>query len=184
MSQKFHPKSLSVAAIAAASVAASVAGCAPGTTPAGIASAPILDTYPIVVVESALLDRTRAFYIDIVGLGVVFDSSWFVALGDPARGSIALALMAHDHPSSPPGPETYGGKGVLFTVQVADAAAAEQRMVQAGAVLVHAMRDEPWGQRRFMVRDPAGMEVDVVEQVAPRPGYWTPFMRSPKAERR
>lgn len=184
MSRKFHPKSLSAAAIAAASVAASVVGCAPGAKPTGTASAPILDTYPILVVEAALLDDTRVFYTNVIGLGVVFDSSWFVALGDPARGSIALALMAHDHPSSPPGPETYGGKGVLFTVQVADAAAAERRMVQAGAVLVHAMRDEPWGQRRFMVRDPAGMEVDVVEQIEPRPGYWTPFMRSPKAEPR
>jgi predicted enzyme related to lactoylglutathione lyase len=177
VSRTFQLTSLSVAALAAA--AACVVVRAPGTTPAGRTSAPMLDTYPIVVVEASLLDETRVFYTDVVGLGVVFDSSWFVALGDPTRGSIALALMAHDHPSSPPGPETFGGRGVVFTVQVDDAAAAQRRMVQAGAVVTHALRDEPWGQRRFMLRDPAGMAVDVVEQIEPRPGYWTPFLQRP-----
>lgn len=28
------------------------------------------------------------------------------------------------------------------------------------------------GQRRFMVRDPSWLLVDVVEQIEPQPGYW------------
>jgi uncharacterized glyoxalase superfamily protein PhnB len=32
--------------------------------------------------------------------------------------------------------------------------------------------DEAWGQRRFMTRDPAGVLIDVVEQIEPAQGFW------------
>jgi len=40
------------------------------------------------------------------------------------------------------------------------------------------MTDEPWGQRRFGVTDPAGMWVDVVEQIKPAAGWWEPYLAS------
>ena len=39
--------------------------------------------------------------------------------GDDDR--ISLGLMASDHPSSPPGPETFDGTGMIVTIQVDDA---------------------------------------------------------------
>lgn len=33
-------------------------------------------------------------------------------------------------------------------------------------------RRRPWGQRRFMVRDRAGVLIDVVEQTEPAAGFW------------
>ena len=35
---------------------------------------------------------------------------------------------------------------------------------------------EPWGQRRFMVQDPSGFLVDVVEQIEPAAGFWDQYM--------
>ena len=34
------------------------------------------------------------------------------------------------------------------------------------------LKVEPFGQRRFGLFDPAGVWVDVVEQIEPQAGYW------------
>ena len=75
----------------------------------------------------------------------------------------------------PPGPEAFNGEGILVTLQVTDAAAEFERLQQAGLAIDHPLRDEPWGQRRFGLSDPAGVWVDVVEQIEPEPGYWDQY---------
>jgi uncharacterized glyoxalase superfamily protein PhnB len=67
---------------------------------------------------------------------------------------------------------------MILTVQVEDAAEAHAKAVAAGAVAIYGPADEPWGQRRFMLRDPAGVMIDVVEQIQPAEGYWARYAAS------
>ncbi|KYF52605.1 hypothetical protein BE08_44180 [Sorangium cellulosum] len=129
------------------------------------------------VVPAEKLHATAEFYRRLFDMKPVFESTWFVALGRPgaAADAIGLALMAHDHPSSPPGNEAFDGRGMLQTVQVADAAAAHDRARAAGVPITYPLTVEAWGQRRFQVRDPSGTAVDVVEQIAPQAGYWEAY---------
>jgi uncharacterized glyoxalase superfamily protein PhnB len=136
----------------------------------------VRDSYPIVT--TSRLFEARDFYVKHFGFTPAFESSWFVYLVGAADGEsrgATLAFMHPDHPSSPPGPEVFSGAGVIFTIEVADADAAYRHLSESGAPIVIAVRDEPWGQRRFMTRDPSGMLVDVVEQSAPEPGYWEKY---------
>jgi uncharacterized glyoxalase superfamily protein PhnB len=84
-------------------------------------------------------------------------------------------LMSDDHPTRPPGPESLGGRGAFVTVQVDDLAAVHERLVKAGVAIEYGPRSEAWGQRRLVVRDPAGTMVDVVEHIQPEAGYWDRF---------
>ena len=61
---------------------------------------------------------------------------------------------------------------MLLTVEVADASLLYDKLRREGAPILHPLTDEPWGQRRFMTRDPAGVSVDVVQQIPPQNGYW------------
>lgn len=136
----------------------------------------LLDVYPVVVLPAAKLAATRDFYVQRLGLNPVFESTWFVALGrGGGGGSLALALMAHDHPSSFPGTETLDGRGMFVTLQVADASQALLALRAAGVEPAYPLTEEPWGQRRFSLRDPVGTVVDVVEQIEPAPGYWDQY---------
>jgi catechol 2,3-dioxygenase-like lactoylglutathione lyase family enzyme len=135
----------------------------------------ILASYPIVIIPRERLAATRQFYEQVLGMKLVFGSTWFVGLSHDGGGAPTLALMAHDHPSSPPGPETFDGKGVLLTFQVTDARSTCEQLRAAGVEIVHPLTDEPWGQRRFMIRDPAGTSIDVVQQTEPEPGFWDPY---------
>jgi catechol 2,3-dioxygenase-like lactoylglutathione lyase family enzyme len=138
---------------------------------------PIRDLYPLITTPAHF--ETRDFYVTHFGFEVAFQASWFVYLtGQPdgdGRGA-TLAFMHPDHPSNPPGPESFDGRGMILTVEVADAAAAFERLSSAGAPIVHPLTDEAWGQRRFMTRDPAGVLVDVVQQIEPQAGFWDQYI--------
>ena len=142
-------------------------------TPDGDMPMKVRDLYPLVT-TSALFEA-RDFYVRHFGFEVVFEASWFVYLSGPgedgARGA-TLAFMHPDHPSNPPGPESFAGVGMILTIEVSDAHAVFQRLSAQGAPVIHPLTDEDWGQRRFMTRDPAGVMIDVVEQMTPAPGFW------------
>jgi catechol 2,3-dioxygenase-like lactoylglutathione lyase family enzyme len=129
--------------------------------------------YPIIVTNRGA--QCRDFYQRWFGLKVVFEASWFVLLGADDGGA-TMAFMAPDHPSAPPGPEPFSGKGMCLEFQVADVRAEYQRFVQGGVPLGLALRDEPFGQRRFGLHDPAGVWIDVVEQIEPAAGWWDKYL--------
>ncbi len=130
----------------------------------------LLDCYTLTVTPAHR--DCAAFYRRWFGFKTVFEASWITVLASSGERSFTMGFMAPDHPSTPPGPATSSGQGMLVTMQVADAAAEHDRLTAAGAPIVHPLTDEPWGQRRFALQDPSGAWVDVVEQTAPQPGWW------------
>jgi uncharacterized glyoxalase superfamily protein PhnB len=134
------------------------------------------DLYPIIVTEK--LFECRDFYIRWFGLNIVFEANWFVLMSS-ADEKASLAFMHPNHPSAPPGPETFNGKGMCLEFQVADAKTEYERFVRDGTVITYALRDEPFGQRRFGLFDPAGVWIDVVEQIDPAAGWWDKYIVSP-----
>jgi uncharacterized glyoxalase superfamily protein PhnB len=133
----------------------------------------LVDTYPLFTV--ARLADSRAFFVDQFDMHVVFEATWVVMLAPAGAEGIRLGLMSSDHPSRPPGPEVFGGLGMILTVQVLDAGHWHERLRGRGVAMEHPLQQAPWGQRRFMVRDPSGIAVDVVEQTEPEPGFWEKY---------
>jgi catechol 2,3-dioxygenase-like lactoylglutathione lyase family enzyme len=134
------------------------------------------DAYPIIVTDR--LTECRDFYTRWLGFQIAFEASWFVYLASPGDRPYGVAFMAADHPSQPPGPETFSGKGMLLTLQVTDAASEYERLSRAGMPVAYRLKDEPWGQRRFAVLDPAGTWVDVVQHIEAAPGFWDKYLPS------
>ena len=110
----------------------------------------VTDLYTIIVTDKRA--ECRDFYVRWFGFQVVFEASWFVYLAAAGDHPFGVAFMAPDHPSQPPGPERFGGRGLLIT------------------------KDEPWGQRRFALVDPAGAWVDVIQTIDPVPGFWDKYL--------
>lgn len=132
-----------------------------------------LTAYPLITVKD--LKASRDFFLTHFGMRIVFEASWVVMLSSGTDGAISLGLMTGDHPSNPPGPEIFDGCGMIMTMQVENVTDVHARLQQSGVPIVYGLKDEPWGQRRFMTRDPSGVLVDVVEQIEPVPGFWDQF---------
>lgn len=137
----------------------------------------VRDLYPLITTPA--LFEARDFYVRHFGFEVAFQATWFVYLSGPsepgARGAV-LAFMHPDHPSVPPGPEAFNGLGMILTIEVGDASRVYDRLTARGAPVVHPLTEEAWGQLRFMTRDPAGVLVDVVQQIEPEAGFWDRYL--------
>jgi catechol 2,3-dioxygenase-like lactoylglutathione lyase family enzyme len=92
----------------------------------------------------------RAFYEQVLGLELVMDQGWIVTYAAPGNPAAQLSVMAGDA-TAPVAPDV--------SVEVDDVDAAHAAAVAAGHEIVHPLTDEPWGVRRFFVREPAGGKV-------------------------
>lgn len=122
-----------------------------------------VDRYPIIVTASH--KSCRDFWMKHLGFTVVFENDWFAYL---AGEGATIAFMSPDHPSSPPGPEPYE-VGISFELEVEDAAGALAEFEANGGKADYPLTDEAFGQRRFSFRDPSGLCVNVVQQMAMPP---------------
>ncbi|MHA6344800.1 VOC family protein [Roseivivax sp. CAU 1761] len=99
----------------------------------------------------------RTFYAELFGLEAVMDHGWMVTL---ASGETALTQL---------GIASEGGSGTevpALSIEVDDVDAVEARATALGHALVYGPVTEPWGVRRFFLRDPAGTLVNVLSHTA------------------
>ena len=119
------------------------------------------DRYPLIVTDARL--ACRDFWVRHLGFAVLFENEWFVYL-NTEDGSASIAFMAPEHPSSPPGPERFAA-GISMELEVEDAAAALAAVRATGKEPDYPLTDEAFGQRRFSLRDPSGLWINIVQQL-------------------
>jgi catechol 2,3-dioxygenase-like lactoylglutathione lyase family enzyme len=100
--------------------------------------------------------ETRDFFVDLLGFEVAMDMGWVVTLASPTNPSVQVSIIGNEDPAAP---------GI--SVEVADVDAVHARAVQRGLEIAYPLRDEEWGVRRFMLREPSGTTVNVLSH---RPG--------------
>lgn len=103
--------------------------------------------------ECTSLRETVTFYVETLGFQVVMDQGWIVTVADPERPQVQLSLMTHDATAA---------VVPVASIEVSDVDAAYAAAVATEAEIVHELTDEPWGVRRFFVKDPAGHVVNVL----------------------
>lgn len=128
-----------------------------------------------VLVAVADLAGSVAFFRNWLGYEPEFESTWFHLLVRPQTDGMAahrIALMAANHPTQRPEHQQPVAGTIAITFEVDDVDAELARLQAAGTPLALPIRDEVWGQRHFMLRDPSGIWIDVVQQTEPEPGFW------------
>ena len=108
-----------------------------------------------IVMNVDALDPTaaRRFYEDVFGLEVLMDLGWIATYGSSETMPVQISFM------------TEGGSGAPvpdLSIEVDDLEAALARVEQAKIPIEYGPVNEPWGVRRFFVRDPFGKLVNVL----------------------
>ena len=95
----------------------------------------------------------KRFYQDALGLEPLMDHGWLVTYGSRATMAVQVSVA------------TEGGSGTpvpALSIEVDDVDAALARLRKAGFPIEYGPADEPWGVRRFYVRDPFGTLVNIL----------------------
>ncbi len=132
-----------------------------------------------VVLMAEQVDEVAAFYERWFGFERSFTSDWYVSLVRESDGRrFELAVMLPKHETVPQG---FGGptSGVIVSFEVEDATEEHQRIIVEGSMhCVQELRDEVFGQRHFMLADPAGNLVDVIQIIPPSEEFAAQYLGS------
>jgi catechol 2,3-dioxygenase-like lactoylglutathione lyase family enzyme len=99
------------------------------------------------------MDAAKAFYGDILGMSLGMDHGWIVTFVGTGQSTPQVSL-ASEGGSGTPVPD--------MSIEVDDLPSIHERLVGAGYPIEYGPADEPWGVRRFYVRDPFGRLLNIL----------------------
>jgi len=111
------------------------------------------------VVVNIGTDRTasaKAFYRDVLDMGVVMDLGWIVTFtaDAPATPQLSVATEVGSGTSVPD-----------ISIEVDNFDEVHRRVVASGFAVEYGLVVEPWGVKRFYVRDPFGRLVNILTHI-------------------
>lgn len=104
-------------------------------------------------IQAPDITPARRFYQDVLGLDLMMDHGWIATFGTATPMNVQLSI-ASEGGSGTPVPD--------LSIEVDDVDAAFEAMTSAGFPTEYGPADEPWGVRRFYVRDPFGKLVNIL----------------------
>ncbi|WP_439590035.1 VOC family protein [Hydrogenophaga sp.] len=125
--------------------------------------------YPVLMTHRVA--DTARFYEDHFRFMRQFDSDWYIHLQSAEDPSVNLAVLDRNHPTIPAPARGQQVSGMLLNFEVADVDAEYERAVAQGLTVLLAIRDEDFGQRHFIVQDPNGVMIDVIQPIPPSEAF-------------
>jgi catechol 2,3-dioxygenase-like lactoylglutathione lyase family enzyme len=105
-------------------------------------------------IETSDLQKAVAFYKVFLGLDLIMDHGWFQTYGSDTKMTTQVAFGSE------------GGSGTPvpdLSVEVDDVEAALAKAKKACISIEYGPTSEPWGVRRFYVRDPFGRLINILQ---------------------
>lgn len=95
---------------------------------------------------------TRRFYEGLLGMHIAMDMGWIITFNGPETSPTQVSVASD------------GGSGTLvpqLSIEVDNVEDVHVRAIEMGFDIPYPLTIEPWGIRRFYVRDPAGTLVNI-----------------------
>jgi catechol 2,3-dioxygenase-like lactoylglutathione lyase family enzyme len=105
-------------------------------------------------VATSDVEKASAFYRDALGLEVLMDLGWIRTYGSRSTMTVQVSVMSE------------GGSGTAvpdISIEVDDVEEVLSRVRKAGIAIEYGPATEPWGVRRFYVRDPVGKLLNILQ---------------------
>jgi catechol 2,3-dioxygenase-like lactoylglutathione lyase family enzyme len=105
-------------------------------------------------IEATYPADAESFYKDIFGLHLTMDHGWIRTYSSGEEMTTQISLASE------------GGSGTPvphISMEVDDLDAALRKIRKANIAIEYGPTSEPWGVRRFYVRDPFGMLINVLQ---------------------
>ncbi|MGR6872384.1 VOC family protein [Pseudomonas sp. HK3] len=118
--------------------------------------------FPVMVTSN--LEVVKQFYEDVFGFNAVFyDPSFYLHLVSPSTG-IQLGFLLPEHQTQPDFLHAVmSPDGFVISLEVKDAALAYVEAQKMALNFAMNLKEETWGQMHFMLKDPAGFRIDIVQ---------------------
>nr|WP_092073247.1 VOC family protein [Dendrosporobacter quercicolus]NSL49962.1 VOC family protein [Dendrosporobacter quercicolus DSM 1736]SDM56093.1 Uncharacterized conserved protein PhnB, glyoxalase superfamily [Dendrosporobacter quercicolus] len=117
-------------------------------------------------ISTEKLQESKDFYMKHFGFKLVYESDWYIELLSPSlEVGVSFTLPQREEG------EFFNGKGLILSFEVEDVDAEYNRLKQAGLNIYQEIQDKPWGERSFVVDDPAKVHIYIYKTIPATPEY-------------
>lgn len=106
------------------------------------------------------LPAVRDFYTALLDFEVIYEADWYIIMVPREGPRLELGIIARDSDVTPPAAARLASGGYL-TFVVDEVLIAFEQARAMNAKIIEPPTDMAYGQRRILVRDPAGTVVDI-----------------------
>lgn len=124
--------------------------------------------YPVIMTTDVA--ATAAFYVRHFDFAPAFEADWYVHLTSRSDSAVNIAVLAYDHDTVPDG-HRKPLAGTILNFETDDVDSEYDKAVAAGLPILKTLRDEDFGQRHFITRDPSGTLIDVIKPIPPSAAF-------------
>ena len=107
------------------------------------------------------IGKAQAFYSGFLGFDIAMDEPGFTMFASPSNRTAQITVADANTPGL-----DRGVREANISVEVEDVDRLHEQARQQGLEIVYPLTNEPWGIRRFFLRDPDGLIVNVASHRA------------------
>jgi catechol 2,3-dioxygenase-like lactoylglutathione lyase family enzyme len=109
------------------------------------------------------LAESKTFYRNVLGFGVTFENDFYILMHTPDNQAAISFLLPNHSSQQPLFHQPFAGNGMYLTIEVEDVDAMYKKIKAKGIKIDIDLREEPWGDRHFAIKDPNGVGIDIVK---------------------
>jgi predicted enzyme related to lactoylglutathione lyase len=106
-------------------------------------------------ISSASMEESKAFYSSFLGLKLVMDMDWILTFASDENPTAQVSILKNDDPGNL-------NTAITLSMEVADVDALYEKAKTLRYEIEYEITDEPWGVRRFWVKDPNGVIINIM----------------------
>lgn len=107
-------------------------------------------------IETGNLQQSIEFYREFLGLKVAMDMDWIITFVSESNPTAQVSVIRQKQPDRP-FPD--------ISIEVEDVDEMYARAKEQNVEIAYSIRDEPWGVRRFFVKDPNGKVINILSHL-------------------
>ncbi len=106
-------------------------------------------------ISSDQIEKSKQFYNEFLGLKLVMDRQWVLTFASESNSTAQITIVKSDKAQ-------ISNSNIMITMEVANVNQAYEKAVSMGYEINYPLTNEPWGVRRFFVKDPNGVTINLM----------------------
>ncbi len=102
------------------------------------------------------LEKSKQFYIEFLAMDLVMDMGWILTFASKDNPTAQISILQYDKK------DNLDNGAIFLSVEVSDIDELYAKAIRYKCEIVYPVTDEPWGVRRFFVKDPNGATINLL----------------------
>ncbi|MCD2426160.1 VOC family protein [Niabella pedocola] len=102
------------------------------------------------------LEQSKAFYHGFLHMDIIMDRGWVLTFASRKNPTAQINVLENQKK------EVLNNERVFLSIEVSDVNGMYKKAITLGLDIVYPLTNEPWGVRRFFVKDPNGATINLL----------------------